>query len=130
MLVTMRALALRRQMPDVFNFGEYVPLVVRGEAAEHLVAFARNYGDQWTVTAVPRHLHRLRGRPTADHWGKLLKTAWGDTEVVLPAGSGIVWRCALSGRLIEAAANGDWAAITVAKLFDLLPVALLELPKY
>jgi (1->4)-alpha-D-glucan 1-alpha-D-glucosylmutase len=126
MLVTMQSLALRKELADVFDFGDYVPLAVRGEAAEHVVAFARNSGDRWTITAVPRHLYKLRGRPSPESIGKLPKTAWGLTEILVPAEAGQSWQCSLTGAAIEGGSDGENVAIPVGELFDLLPVALLS----
>ncbi len=126
MLVTMQSLALRKELADVFDFGDYVPLAVRGEAAEHVVAFARNSGDRWTITAVPRHLYKLRGRPSPESIGKLPKTAWGLTEILVPAEAGQSWQCSLTGAAIEGGSDAENVAIPVGELFDLLPVALLS----
>ena len=44
--VVVRALALRRELPDVFSFGEYLPVAAAGPAAEHVVSFARRLEEQ------------------------------------------------------------------------------------
>jgi (1->4)-alpha-D-glucan 1-alpha-D-glucosylmutase len=128
MLVTMQSLALRQQQPHVFNAGDYVPLATRGEAAEHVFAFARNYDDQWAITVVPRHFYRLRGRSRGDSSGRLPKTSWGYTDVVLPSEAGSNWRCTLSGRLLPCSSSDgseEGPAIQASDLFEVLPVALL-----
>lgn len=125
MLVTMRSLALRREMADVFNTGEYLPLATQGEAAEHVLAFARHSGEQWAITIVPRHFYKLRGRPGAESARQLPKTAWGDTEVVLPAEAAATWQCALTGRTFDASSTDGGSVIAASELFDLLPLALL-----
>jgi (1->4)-alpha-D-glucan 1-alpha-D-glucosylmutase len=38
-----KILNLRKQQPELFQLGEYVPLEVAGERAKHLVAFARRH---------------------------------------------------------------------------------------
>jgi malto-oligosyltrehalose synthase len=52
--VITRALALRRQQPDLFARGTYRPLVVSGPLSDHVVAFARSYGDAHCIVVVPR----------------------------------------------------------------------------
>ncbi len=99
--VVSAALRLRRARPDVFLGGGYVPVLARGHAGDHVVAFRRG---QDVLVAVTRWTVRL-----AD-------TGWGDTVVPLPAGS---WTDTLTG----AVATGPTSA---ARLFADLPVVLLE----
>jgi (1->4)-alpha-D-glucan 1-alpha-D-glucosylmutase len=100
LLVTSRALRLRRQLPEAFA-GGYTPLPT---SSGHAVAFAR--GDTPTVitlaTRLPVTLHRLGG--------------WGDSTVVLPDGD---WRDVLTGREM-----GSGSA-RLDELLAGLPVALL-----
>jgi (1->4)-alpha-D-glucan 1-alpha-D-glucosylmutase len=99
--VVAEALRLRRDKPDVFVGGDYRPLLAEGDAAAHLVAFARGSD---VVAAVTRHPVRLA------------ETGWGDTSLALPDGT---WRNRLgAGRL-----RGK---VSLAELFVDLPVALME----
>jgi (1->4)-alpha-D-glucan 1-alpha-D-glucosylmutase len=100
LLVTSRALRLRRQLPEAFA-GGYTPLPT---SSGHAVAFAR--GDSpaaiTVATRLPVALHRLGG--------------WGDSTVVLPDGD---WYDVLTGSPVGSGAT---------RLDDLLaelPVALL-----
>ena len=99
--VVSAALRLRRARPDVFLGGGYVPVLARGHAGDHVVAFRRG---QDVLVAVTRWTVRLED------------TGWGDTVVPLPAGS---WTDTLTG----AVATGPTSA---ARLFADLPVVLLE----
>ncbi|PRC46477.1 malto-oligosyltrehalose synthase, partial [Mycobacterium sp. ITM-2017-0098] len=98
--VVRAALALRRERPDTFVGGGYRPLLAAGEAAQHLVSFAR--GDD-VVVAVSRWTVRL-----AD-------SGWGNTSLTLPDG---VW----TDRLTEISHRGT---VLAADLFADLPVTLL-----
>ncbi|MGY1693829.1 malto-oligosyltrehalose synthase [Geodermatophilus sp. SYSU D00814] len=100
LLVTSRALRLRRDSPELF--GGYTPVPARGSAAPHVVAFDR--GGAVTVAT------RL---PVA-----LAATGWGDTTLTLPTGA---WRDVLSGARVVSDADG----VPLAGLLDRLPVALL-----
>jgi len=60
LLVTSRALRLRRQHPDWFA-GRYEPLAAAGPAAEHVVAFARGGHAVTVVTRLPAGLARRGG---------------------------------------------------------------------
>ncbi len=62
-LYVMRALLLlRRELPDLFTAGSYIPLDVRGPSSASLVALARRHRRQWIVALVPRHTLAEAGR--------------------------------------------------------------------
>jgi (1->4)-alpha-D-glucan 1-alpha-D-glucosylmutase len=99
--VVTAALTLRRERPDTFVRGGYTPVLGKGPAAEHLVAFLRG-GD--VLAAVTRHTVRLA------------ETGWGDTALVLPDG---VWTDRIGG--------GRYSGRVLAEeLLATMPVALLE----
>jgi (1->4)-alpha-D-glucan 1-alpha-D-glucosylmutase len=99
LLVTSRALRLRRGRPDVFGpTGDYRPLE---GSTEHLTGFVRGGEVACLVTRAPARL--------AAHGG------WGAASVTLPAGS---WTDVLTGA--EHAGT-----VECAQLFTVLPVALL-----
>jgi (1->4)-alpha-D-glucan 1-alpha-D-glucosylmutase len=98
------ALQLRARRPaDFGEAGDYLPLPVEGERAEHGVAFARGR-DPGVVAVVPRLVTRLEG-------------GWGDTTVPLPAGS---WQNQLTGETIEG------GRVSMGRLLARFPVALLS----
>ena len=124
--VVVRALALRRELPDVFSYGEYLPVAVVGPAAEHIVAFARRCEEHVAVVVVPRQLQRLRGsQPRGNHGTP--RANWRGSQLILPDVDGQMWRCALSGRVFESQTSGEHTALEIDQLFDILPVALLTL---
>ncbi|WP_405070839.1 malto-oligosyltrehalose synthase [Kribbella sp. NBC_01510] len=98
LLVTSRALRLRRQYPEAFA-GSYTPLPTSNG---HAVAFARGDAVITVATRLPAALHRLGG--------------WGDSTVVLPSGQ---WKNVLTGHEV-----GSGAA-RIHELLENLPVALL-----
>ena len=79
LLVTSRALRLRRDHPDWFA-GSYTPLASEGPAAEHAFAFLRGGHTVTVVTRLPAGLRRRGG--------------WGDTALPLPE---LHWRDVLTG---------------------------------
>ncbi|MBA4104354.1 MAG: malto-oligosyltrehalose synthase [Pirellula sp.] len=125
LLVTLRSLAARRQFESLFAIGEYLPLEVSGDHADHLFAFARRAGDDWAVVVTPRRFYRLtragNGKTAANGW----RAEWGDAKVVLPADAGRHWRCELSGQKLEARPNDATLTLAAHELFTALPVALL-----
>ncbi|MFE0675456.1 malto-oligosyltrehalose synthase [Streptomyces sp. NPDC058867] len=102
--LTSAALRLRARRPAAFGeTASYGPLTAEGPAADHCLAFERS-GE--VVTAVTRLSLRL-----AEAGG------WRDTRLTLPPGR---WTDALDP---EREFTGE---VEPAKLFDRLPVALLE----
>jgi (1->4)-alpha-D-glucan 1-alpha-D-glucosylmutase len=118
--VIWRALALRARLPGLFEHGRYVALPVAGAHAAHICAFARVHDGGSALTVVPRLLLDLTARTARPPLGAV----WADTRIVLP--SRTTYRDVLTGasRVSSPATKG--ARLTVAALFDTLPVALLE----
>jgi len=56
-----RLLAIRRTHADLFRNGDYVPLLVEGEHARHVIGFARSFRRKKILVLVGRHF----ARPTA-----------------------------------------------------------------
>jgi (1->4)-alpha-D-glucan 1-alpha-D-glucosylmutase len=100
LLVTSRALRLRRDRPELFE--RYLPLPAIGDAAAHLVAVDRG-GAIALATRLPLGLARHGG--------------WRDTTVLLPAG-------ALVDEFTGAEHGGGETPI--AEILDRYPVALLR----
>jgi (1->4)-alpha-D-glucan 1-alpha-D-glucosylmutase len=101
MLLTTRALHLRRRRREAFATGSYDPLDAQGPKAAHVVAYSRN-GEVVTVT--PRLILGLRDD-------------WSDTTITLPEGE---WADALGG-------DRSWSgSVRLAELLATFPVALLE----
>jgi malto-oligosyltrehalose synthase len=101
LLVTSRALWLRRDHPDWFA-GSYTPLASEGPAAEHAFAFLRGGHAVTVVTRLPAGLRRRGG--------------WADTALPLPE---LHWRDMLTG--VRHAGTRP----PLSELTRRLPVALL-----
>ncbi len=98
LLVTTRALRLRRDRPELFT--RYAPLPVLGQSSRHAVAF-----DRGGAIAVGTRLSL-----------GLAERGWGDTELVLP-GHPLV--DVITGRSFEG------GPLPLADLLSVFPVALL-----
>jgi (1->4)-alpha-D-glucan 1-alpha-D-glucosylmutase len=68
MFLTQRVLQFRREHVDLFQRGEYLPLVASGTFRECCVSFARQLGDQWIVVIAPRLSSRIGFPPIAERW--------------------------------------------------------------
>jgi (1->4)-alpha-D-glucan 1-alpha-D-glucosylmutase len=102
LLVTSRALRLRRDRPELFS--GYRPLLADGPSADHLVAFDRG-GALALATRLPVALARAGG--------------WGDTVVDVGASP---LRDELTGRTVS-------GRVRLEQLFDRYPVALLAVTR-
>ena len=117
-----RALALRARSPELFARGAYQKLAVEGPAANHVLAFSRQHGDQTVIVIVSRLSAKLElgGTPLipADFWqGTSLQMARSlpDLHLInLLGGRDGPAQCAKAGR------------IEVGHCLAALPVALLE----
>jgi (1->4)-alpha-D-glucan 1-alpha-D-glucosylmutase len=117
-----RALGFRRAHGPLFARGSYLHLSVEGSAASHVVSYARQHGDDWSLTVAPRLSLGLtggRGLPPIGH------DVWTDTAVILPeAARGRTWRSVLTGDIVGKH-GGRGAMLRVAEIFRRFPVALL-----
>jgi (1->4)-alpha-D-glucan 1-alpha-D-glucosylmutase len=112
-----KILNLRKQQPELFSLGEYVPLEIAGERAKHLIAFARCYKAQTIVVVAPRLCAQLLGGETRIPFGE---EVWQDAQVKTP-NDALRFRNLLTGEKIAAAQAGLFAK----HLFNNFPAALL-----
>jgi (1->4)-alpha-D-glucan 1-alpha-D-glucosylmutase len=137
--VTWRALRFRREHPDLFRRGAYLPLAVAGPLEEHLVAFARALDDQQVVVAVPRLTSRLLAdvpEPTQAGPLHFRAGAWDDTTLLLPDRPGQRYRNLFTGEVVETVEaqagtlRGAHSTLSPGTLLADFPVILLvrEMP--
>lgn len=104
---TIRALLhCRRENPDLFYKGEYVPVAPTGEGADSIVSFLRRIGSTELLVVVPRRL--AKGQPD-----------WARIEIPLPAKR--PWKNILTGSALK---QKD-GALSVDAIFAEWPVAVL-----
>ncbi len=115
--VTQRVLACRRDRPDVFLNGEYVPLEAGGESAHRVIAFARHSGMSWSIAVAPRFPARLSksmGPPIG-------KRVWAGAELSFPSTAPRHWLNLFTGEEIDVQGTGRVAMADILRHF---PVAL------
>jgi len=111
-----RALQARKERAEVFQKGSYIPVEGGGRFKEHIVAFARNHEDDWTITITPRHLTALLKEgelPTG-------RQVWDDTHILLPKGVPALWKDAITTQVIEGRET-----LLIGDVLKDFPVALL-----
>ncbi len=116
LFATMRALAARNRNREVFEGGEYIPLIATGERAENLVAFARRGGKRWGVTIAPRLMARVIDAGEMP----LGAPVWLDTRIEIPAGAPLTWKDTFLGEVIDSRDG-----IRIGDALSLFPLGLL-----
>ena len=106
MQVVRSLLHLRREFPDLFIKGEYMPITNTGSNA--VVAFLRRLGTAELLVVVPRRSEGLG----AAH------------SIQFPSSAKRTWKDVLTGRSV----NADSGAIRLGELFSDWPVAVLISP--
>ncbi len=120
--VTARLLAIRRDHPQVFASGDYLPLHADGPAAAHLVAYLRRTEGTSVLVVVPRLTHRLAREHGLDATDPAL---WQGTTVTLSASTDAGgWQDVLSGAVPDPG-EGNGVVFAIDQLFQRLPVAVL-----
>jgi (1->4)-alpha-D-glucan 1-alpha-D-glucosylmutase len=121
LFVTWKLLRLRREEPQLFLEGRYLPLAVSGDRAPHACAFARQLPGSTLLVAAPRLCARL---PGADSRLPVGAATWGDTRVECPDDGASWYRHVLTGARIPVRREGPAPALAAGDLFADLPVGV------
>jgi (1->4)-alpha-D-glucan 1-alpha-D-glucosylmutase len=116
LFLTHKVLQARKENLEVFQKGEYLPVEVSGKFKEHIVAFARSFGDTMAIAIAPRFLTSLV-QPGESPVGEQV---WADTQLQLPQGSQSTWRDAISNQTISGSGT-----IAIGQILQHFPAALL-----
>jgi (1->4)-alpha-D-glucan 1-alpha-D-glucosylmutase len=68
MFLTQRVLQLRRDHPELFDRGAYLPLKTSGTFRDSVVSFARQLDQYWVLVVAPRLTARIGFPPVGDKW--------------------------------------------------------------
>ncbi len=116
--LTHLALQLRAEQPELFAAGDYLPLEATGAEIEHVIAFARRYGNQELITVTPRLCLLLTEGIATPPLGEV----WGDTVLTLPhATPEMRYRDLFTGAEFTPTAG----ALALSEILQRFPVALL-----
>jgi (1->4)-alpha-D-glucan 1-alpha-D-glucosylmutase len=120
LFLTHLLLRYRRDNPELFRAGRYLPLEATGERAEHVISFARENRDQAVVVVAPRFWATMLW----DREARLPDGAlWSGTGLDLGPIGGRTYRNVLTGETLDGARAGSLALERVLQSF---PVAVLE----
>ena len=123
MLVTTTGLRLRREWPELFLSGRYLPLVTDVAVAAGLVAFARVLDDRAALFITPRLSAAL-----VDATGALPPggDTWKTSRIILPLElHGRTFRHQITGADVLPAATGGEEWIFAGQVFDTIPIGIL-----
>jgi (1->4)-alpha-D-glucan 1-alpha-D-glucosylmutase len=117
--VTMRALHFRREHPELFRAGKYIPLQANRGKEAHVVAFARVQHREAVVVVAPRLSYTLM----KGHVGPPSAATWNDSELVLPSEiKGTHWHNIFTGEVLNVVDRA-----LCREIFGHFPVALFAL---
>jgi (1->4)-alpha-D-glucan 1-alpha-D-glucosylmutase len=120
-----KTLNLRKQASHLFTDGDYVPLLVQGDKAKHLIAFARRTSNSTAVVIAPRLCAQLWG---ASETFPADSSLWKNTRVELPfAGNGQIYRDLFTSETLSLQNSGPTPFALASTLLANFPVALLTL---
>ena len=121
--VTWRALRFRKQNPDLFLRGDYIPLETKGTNRKHVLAFARKLGQSQVVIVVPRLCARLLGGQLRLPLGE---SVWRDTRLEAPILAGMSYRNVFTGERFSSAGRAQRIELSLSSVLGSFPMAVLE----
>ncbi len=120
--VTWKTLLVRNERRPLFDGGNYVPLRVTGDKAEHIVAFVREKEESQAIVAVPRLCATLLGE---DFESVCDENLWANTKIETLHSKANCFHNAFTGECMPVERNGDQPSLAVSKIMRQFPVALL-----
>ena len=121
MHVLNHTLNARKESPDLFLDGEYLPLEVQGQHKDRVVAFARKNGNDWVVSISVRCIASVHAPVTGP---EKRRDFWNQTELILPNGAPAGWVNTLAGG--AAGISSATGRLNLGAAFESFPLALLR----
>ena len=120
--VTYQGLKLRRNYPELFRQGAYLPLTVKGRRQNQVLALARRQADDWVLAVAGRFFTTITpaGQPPTG------EEVWGQSEVILPPEAPVAWEDIFTGKVCEAKESATLKHLPLQKILQHLPVAFLS----
>jgi len=124
LLVTATGLRLRREHPELFLTGGYLPLVTESTVGASLVGFVRMQGDAAAIFVAPRFTATL---VDPQHPFPIGRGRWKTSRILLPPElTGRGFRDLLSGAEITPVVTDSQSWLFAGQLFATLPVAIIR----
>ena len=116
MFVTQRTLALRRDHPDLFAQGEYLPMEATGPRREQILCFARKREGRAVLVVTPRLLVGV----TPQGETPFVANLWKDTDLVLGDLPGRWWNVFTEKEILA-----ENQTLRIDRLLTSMPVCVL-----
>jgi (1->4)-alpha-D-glucan 1-alpha-D-glucosylmutase len=116
-----KLLDFRRAHQELFAEGDYIPLEVTGESNQAVCAFARRKNQAWVVAVAPR----LIGSAVYNGMVPLGDDFWRSTAVSVGIEMPNRWVNVITGEDLESTQAGATQALSLSRVFNHFPVALL-----
>ena len=124
LLLTSILLNERKNEPELFRDGDYIPLEPGGKFSDRVFGFIRRHKNTWLMCITPLHSGSLSPVSKGEHFSSI---NWKGTFIELPQGAPGRWTNIISKTRLEAHENLDTGdTIMVEDLFRDLPVAVLK----
>ena len=117
------ALNHRKKQAELYQRGTYRAIEVSGERKENIVAFLRNFGDQFLIAVVPRLVAGLIVDEGAT--SPLPAGVWGNSELLIPDKAPARWRNLITDEPVEVSQADGLAKLRLAEIFKSIPLGLL-----
>ncbi|MFP3983277.1 MAG: malto-oligosyltrehalose synthase [Desulfurivibrionaceae bacterium] len=118
-----RVLNFRREFPEIFKQGKYLPLKTTGPGSDHICSFSRNGEDRMIIVSVPRLIGTLLQKDQQEPLGE---EVWGDTGIVIPKKMDRRgFTDLMTGNILNCQDRGRDLWLPAGDLFSACPVSLL-----
>jgi len=119
--ITYKALNFRKTYKGLFLKGDYIPLVATGPNSKCVVAFARRLENTWVIVGAARLFTKI----ISPGGISFSKQAWQEGFLSLPQDVPKDFLNILTGEQLTSTLDEQSRSLTLADLFQKLPVALL-----
>jgi len=85
--LTQKLLGIRKDYPELFSKGEYLPLPVEGEFSSQMLAYLRHLDGQYLLIVVPLGMASI-----LENYKHNEEVDWGNTQIVLPVSVPKGWK--------------------------------------
>ncbi|HET7624373.1 MAG TPA: malto-oligosyltrehalose synthase, partial [Verrucomicrobiae bacterium] len=123
LFVIWRALEWRKRLKHLFASGNYTPFFASGMKKNHVVALAREDGNQIAISVAPKWVFGLTHGAETPPMGRGL---WRGTHLELPEWcAGKIFQNAFTKEKISVRARGNRAVLELGEVLENFPVAML-----
>ena len=117
LVLTHQLFDLRKQNQELFEKGNYLPLIVKGKYKDNILAFARKHSNSWMITVIPLHLAKICEEQNCEP----IKIDWHKTRLKLPSSVPSEWT-----NIFSDATGKAEEELLISSIFEKVPFAVLK----